>query len=170
MTFIDTSVAFKLKTNFIDDLINYDFGFCWKVKNIVIDYKASAVLLTFTQDAAWPTAQASRCPAGPSLQVWRAPLPKREGWEPREESLQLWQLLPTCFFYGHLQVFGIIPVVALVTTVDSGAVSRPLAFTAKVQVLCLFEAHLAGRPLDGLPEGAVTDVPSSIEPSQQANQ
>lgn len=108
--------------------------------------------------------------AGPSLQVWRALLPKREGWEPREESLQLLQLLSTCFFYGHLQVFGIIPVVAVGTTVDSGAFSRPLAFTAKVQMLCLFEAHLAGRLLDGLPEGAVTDVPSSIEPSQQANQ
>lgn len=80
------------------------------------------------------------------------------------------QLLPTCFFYGHLQVFGIISAVAVVTTVDSGAVSQLLAFTAKVQMLRLFEAHLAGRLLDGLLEGAVTDKPSRIEPLQQANQ
>lgn len=65
---------------------------------------------------------------------------RREGREPREETLQLPQLLPTCFFYGHLQVFGIISAVAVVTTVDSGAVSRPLAFTAKVQMLCPFRS------------------------------
>lgn len=87
---------------------------------------------------------------------------RREGWEPPP---QLPQLLPTCFFYSAPT--GIWDNFWGCRGDDcwQWAVSRPLAFTAKVQMLCLFEAHLAGRLLDSLLEGGVTDVPSNIEPS-----
>lgn len=66
--------------------------------------------------------------AGPSLQAGvKSSASRREEWE----QPQLPQLLPTCFFYRHLQVFGIISLVAVVTTVDSGAVSRPLCFSCQ---------------------------------------
>lgn len=149
-----------------------------------MDHKAWTILPTFTQHAARPTIAARRTlvfvtavaalgdesswtfAAGVSVKSAGS---RREGWEPCEEPppqlLQLPQLLPTCFFYSAPT--GIWDNFRGCRGDDcwQWAISRPLAFTAKVQMLCLFEAHLAGRLLDSLLEGGVTDVPLNIEPS-----